>query len=344
MINQRVLWVTAFASMLPGWALSDPPIPFGGWQVNQGLVTATCAATAQCAAPTVVQGLYQREITSKADGRQYMQSILTEASASNLAGTTPLAFSSESFVPQGGFSTEFSNRQQVNGTPVAANIESSGGGISVRQEVNDAANGFLSSVVINTGSAAQAGVPNIQISQQLLAGFDANMGVNGTFTYEANTDASGNRTGFRLFIDQYVDGSSISGSSDGGGWGGNRGSTDSNVFAYREVAGNMLTTSGTASFSSSNGGRGGGGFGGFGGSSTSNGSVSWVPGNDVKVVWVAQPSFGFQTYDNLSDTKSAIATTSIGSPGPFSWFTTPFGPKPSLPKGSGGSGNGGWGW
>src|SRR3569623_1169877 len=104
----------------------------------------------------------------------------------------------------------------------------------------------------------------------------------------------------------------------------------------------MLTTDGSANFSNSGSGNSGG-WGGNG-SSTSNGSISWVPGNDVKVVWVAQPSFGFQTYDNLSDTKSAIATTSFGSPGPCSWVTTPFGPKPSLPKGSGGGGNGGWGW
>lgn len=340
MINQRVLWATAFASMLPGWAVSNPPIPFGGWSVSNGIVTAGCAAGAQCATPTVMPGMFQRGVTGSDDSR-YLQSILTDGGANGLPGTLP--FSSESFVPQGGFSSQFGAQQQVNGEAIAASNITSSGGIFVRQEVNDAANGFLSSVTINTGVVGTATNPNIRITQQLLSGFDANMGVQSSFTYEANLDANGNRVGFRLFNDQYVDGSSISGSS--GGWGGNRGSTDSSVFALREVAGNMLTTSGSASFSGSSGGGGGwgGGGGGFGGS-ISSGTVSWVPGNDVKVVWVAQPSFGFQTYDNLSDARNAIVATSISSPGPFSWFTTPFGPRPALPSGSGGGGNGGWGW
>lgn len=342
MINQRVLWATAFASMLPGLAVSDPPIPFGGWSVNAGLVTAGCATGAQCGSATVMPGMYQREVSTAAGGKQFMQSILTETGANGLPGTLP--FFSESFVAQGGFNSQVGSQQQVNGVTgelVNDRNVTSSSGISVKQQVNDSANGFLSNVTINTGAAATPGTPSIEINQQLLAGFDANMGVNGTFTYLANTDANGNRTGFKLFIDQNVDGSSISGGS--GGWGGSRGSTDSNVFAYRQVAGDMLTAAGSATFSNT-GSFGGGGWGG-GGSSTSNGTVSWVAGNDVKVIWVAQPSFGFQMYDNLSDTSAAIATTSISGPGPFSWLTTPFGPRPSLPgsSGGGGWGDGGWG-
>src|SRR3569833_2398434 len=89
MINQRVLWVTAFASLLPGWAVSDPPIPFGGWSVNNGVVTAGCASTAQCSTPTVMPGLYQRELTGKADGRQYVQSIMPDSGANGLPGRYP---------------------------------------------------------------------------------------------------------------------------------------------------------------------------------------------------------------------------------------------------------------
>src|SRR3569623_1785945 len=339
MINQRVLWVTAFASLLPGWAVSDPPIPFGGWSVNNGVVTAGCASTAQCSTPTVMPGLYQRELTGKADGRQYVQNIMTDSGANGLPGTLP--FSSESFVLQGGFSSQFTSQQQVNGESNSSSNVTSNSGISVRQEVNDPANGFVSNVTLNTGAASTPGQPSIEINQQLLP-VAANLGVAGTFSYLANIDPNGTRTGFKLFIDQTVDGTNFSGGS--GGWGGNRGSTDSNVFAYREVAGTMLTSAGTASFSGGGGGRGGwGGTGSFG-SSSSSGSVAWKPGDDVKVVWVAQPSFGFQMYDNLTDTKAAIAATSISGPGPFSWFTDPFGPKPTLPKGSGGGGNGGWGW
>lgn len=337
MINQRVLWVTAFASMLPGWAMSDPPIPFGGWSVSNGVVTAGCASTALCSTPTAVPGMFQREVTGKADGREFVQSILTDPGANGLPGTLP--FSSESFVLQGGFTSQFTNQKSTNGLANSSNNVTSNSGISVRQDVNDAANGFVSNVTINTGASATPGSPSIAINQQLLP-VAANLGVAGTFSYLANTDPNGNRTGFKLFIDQTADGTNFSG---GRGWGGSSGATSSNVLALREVAGDMLTSSGTTSFSSAGGGWGGwGGIGSFG-SSSSPGSVSWAPGDDVRVLWVAQPSFGFQVYDNLSDTKPAIAATSISGPGPFSWLTDPFGPKPTLPNGSG-SGRGGWGW
>src|SRR3569832_420795 len=126
MINQRVLWVTAFASLLPGWAVSDPPIPFGGWSVNNGVVPAGCASTAQSSTPTVMPGLYQRELTGKADGRQNVQSIMTDSGANGLPGTLP--FSSESFVLQGGFSSLFTSQQQVNGeSNSSSNVTSNSG-------------------------------------------------------------------------------------------------------------------------------------------------------------------------------------------------------------------------
>src|SRR3569833_2796750 len=113
MINQRVLWVTAFASLLPGWAVSDPPIPFGGWSVNNGVVTAGCASTAKCSTPTVMPGLYQRDLTGNADGRQNVQSIMTDSGANGLPWSLP--FSSESCALLGGFSSQFTSQQQVNG-------------------------------------------------------------------------------------------------------------------------------------------------------------------------------------------------------------------------------------
>src|SRR3569832_2784145 len=96
MINQRARLVPSSASLLPGRAVSDPPNPFGGWSVNNGVVTAGCASTAQCSTPTVMPGLYQRALTGKADGRQYVQNIMTDSGANGLPG--PLPFSSESFV------------------------------------------------------------------------------------------------------------------------------------------------------------------------------------------------------------------------------------------------------
>src|SRR3569832_592997 len=158
MINQRVLWVTAFASLLPGWAVSDPPIPFGGWSVNNGVVTAGCASTAQCSTPTVMPGLYQRELTGKADGRQYEQNIMTDSGANGLPGTLP--FSSESFVLQGGFSSQYTSLQQVNGESISSCNVTSNSGISVRQDVNDPANGFVSNVTLNTETTTTPGLPS----------------------------------------------------------------------------------------------------------------------------------------------------------------------------------------
>src|SRR3569832_675472 len=166
MINQRVLWVTAFASLLPGWAVSDPPIPLGGWSVNNGVVTAGRASTSQCSTPTVMPGLYQRELTGKADGRQYVLSIMTDSGANGLPGTLP--FSSESFVLQGGFSSQFTSQQQDNGESNSSSNETSNSGISVLQQVNDPANGFVSNVTLNTGTTTTPNQPRKENNQQLL--------------------------------------------------------------------------------------------------------------------------------------------------------------------------------
>src|SRR3569833_278986 len=147
MINQRVLWVTAFASLLPGWAVSDTPIPFGGWTVNNGVVTAGCARTAQFSTPTVMPGHYQRELTGNADGRQYVHSIMTDSGANGLPGTLP--FSSESFVLQGGFSSQFTSQQQVNVESISFSYVTINSGISVRQEFNDPANNNKTKVTLN---------------------------------------------------------------------------------------------------------------------------------------------------------------------------------------------------
>lgn len=339
MIKHRVLWITAFGSMLPGGVLSDPPIPFGGWSVNSGIVTAGCAGGAQCDAPIVIPGMFQREISSS-NGR-YIQSILTDTGANGLPGTLP--FSSESFVVQGGFSSQSSNQKRINDELVSSTDMTSNSGISVRQEINDPERGFFSDVTLNTGAASVPGKPSMEINQQLLAPFDADMSITSRFSLLANMDTSGNRTGFRLVIDQQLDGS-IAGTSGGwegssgwgdGSWGGGSGSTSRLTFAHREVAGDMLITSGSASV---------GGTGDRRTSRTDGDTVSWSPGDNVSVVWVGQPEFGFQAYDNLSDSRDRITTVSVRNPGPFSWFDPPFGPKPSLPSGSSGDGGGGVGW
>lgn len=358
LFTHKALWLVAATPLLvPGTVTGGPPIPFGGWSVNNGAISATCASGALCGTPTSTSGLLQREITAGTGNGRYMQSILTDSNASGLPGT--VAFASESFVKQGGFISQWTTSAGESEATTTSSGETSG--LSVSQVVRGTGNDkFLMTAQINTGWAAVAGQPNIEITQNFGgAAISSTVDMVGDFKYVANLDANGNRTGFKLDIGQTVNGSQFNGSgggSGGGGWGGGgggwgwSGAGSVNMFVMREVAGDMLTKSGSASLSGGNSrSGGGGGWGGTGGRSSSDssgngGSISWTPGQDVKVTWVAQSGFGFQAYDNRSDNKNRIATSSISSTGPFTWVTDPFGVKPVYQGGSSGGGSGGWGW
>lgn len=352
----KALWLVVATPLLaPSTVTGGPPIPFGGWSVNNGTISATCASGALCGTPTSTPGLLQREITAGTGNGRYMQSILTDANASGLPGT--VAFASESFVKQGGFISQWTTSAGESEATTTSSGETSG--LSVSQVVRGTGNDkFLMTAQLNTGWAAVAGQPNIEITQNFGgAAISSTVDMVGDFKYVANLDANGNRTGFKLDIGQTVNGSQFNGSGGGGGgWGGGGfgwgGGGSVNMFVMREVAGDMLTKSGSASLSGGNSRSGSSGFGGFGGSggrsssdsSGSGGTITWTPGQDVKVTWVAQSGFGFQAYDNRSDTKNRIATSSISGTGPFTWVTDPFGVKPVYKGSSSGGGSGGWGW
>lgn len=321
MQRKRVSWLTLML-FSPALALAGPPIPYGGWTANNGIITAGCGPSVVCGSAMSTQGILQREVTAIAENSRYIQSIITDSNATGSPATLP--FHSESFVKTGGEPSQWTH----SGGNSDATTDYLSSGISVRQVVKEAADGFDTTTRINTGWAAAAGEPNIEMSQSMLS-TDAGIQTNGSFYMAINADADGNRTGFRMGIDQTVSGGS-----------GSSGSVRPSAFALREVAGDMLTAAGSASFGGSGWGGGGGGWG--GGGSATGGNVTWKAGDDVKVTWVGQSGFGFQAYDNLSDSSNRITTFSLSSSGPFSWVDPPFGPKPSMP--SFGGGGGGWGW
>ena len=348
------MWLAFAAPLIPGTVTGGPPIPFGGWSVNNGNITASCASGVVCGPAMSTRGMLQRELTAGADNGRYIQNILTDSTASGLPGT--VAFSSESFVKQGWSTSSWTNTGGENGeSTITTGTGDTSSGLSSLQVVRDSSgDSMLVTSKINTGWAAEAGKPSIEISQNVGGSLtSSSVDMAADFSYIANMDASGNRTGFKLDLAQTVNGSAFDGGGGGRGW---SGGGSINKMVMRERAGDMLTSSGSASLSGGSGGGGRGGFGGgrggFGGggwssgtSSGSGGSISWSAGNDIKVTWIAQSGFGFQAYDNLSDSRDRIATSSISGTGPFTWYDPPFGPKPSYSSGgSSGGGGGGWGW
>lgn len=164
-LTRNALWLAIAAPLLiPGTVTGGPPIPFGGWSVNNGAITATCAAGALCGTSTSTPGLLQREITAGAGNGRYMQSILTDSNASGLPGT--VAFASESFVKQGGFVSQWTTSAGESEATTTSSGETSG--LSVSQVVRGTGTDkFLMTAQLNTGWAAVAGQPNIDITKIL---------------------------------------------------------------------------------------------------------------------------------------------------------------------------------
>lgn len=161
--TRSVLWLAIAAPFfVPGTVTGGPPIPFGGWSVNNGTISPTCASGALCGTATSTQGLLQREVTAGAGNGRYMQSILTDSNASGLPGT--VAFASESFVKQGGFVSQWTTSAGESEATTTSSGETSG--LSVSQVVRGTGNDkFLMTAQLNTGWAAVAGQPNIEITQ-----------------------------------------------------------------------------------------------------------------------------------------------------------------------------------
>lgn len=317
MAVRQCAWVMCFGSSLFSYAYAGPPVPYNGWSVANGAVATNCASGFTCATLAASPGFLQRNIRNSATGREYFQTILTGTAASGTA-TSGVPFSDETFVLGG-----------TGGTGVAGIASTQTMRLQNTSPISTTA--LNMTTIINSGWAAEAGLPNISIAQEVTETDARGMQFRATATIKGNNDQNGNQIGTDLRVDTVFtqpvgmeqvgdDGSSVSTTL-----------RDAEASTVRRIGGNMLTAAGTATLPN---GR----------------SISWQPGATLNAVWAGQlftrrddvgetqgnrgmgwTGGGFQSYDVLGDNVGLAAYYNFGSPGPYNWATTPFGPAPVMP-------------
>lgn len=294
------------------------PAPFDNWAANNGNVAAGCGGAnsgLNCAVLNAGPGFLQQQVRDPTTKLTYIQTIVTNPLASGTATSQP--FSSENFVRTGNFDSTLSTGQTIPTRPQQTSPQLAVG-IASQQRLHaesstaTATGVFDTVVLINSGWAAMAGTPNINITQTVSeirsdgVKFASNVQILG------NNDDAGLQTGTRIRLD-----SSFSDDDK-----------DVQVFHMRRAGGNMLTVAGRATL-------------------PNNTSVAWNAGDVAQTVWVGQQfdvgsrasgTLGFQSYDNLSDAVDHINYLSTSTPGPFTWFDPPFGASPAMPDGDIGDG------
>lgn len=340
------------AALLSLPTFAGAPAPFDNWSANNGTVAASCGAQGGGLGCTVLNaspGFLQQQVTDPNTKLTYIQTIVTNPQASGAAVSQP--FSSENFVRTGNFDPTLNTGQSTPTTPQQNLPQTVADGIASQQRLHAEDNTatktgvFDALVSINTGWAATAGTPNVDISQNVSETGTDGTKFSNTAHIQGNNDDSGLQTGTSISLDTSISQpktTASNGTTSGGfGWGGfgwgsapppSNNNPDVQVFALRRLGGNLLTTTGKASLGSS--------------------SVTWKPGDVVQTVWLGQGFdfgsfggsglFGFQSFDNLSDAAGQISTSSTNSTGPFTWVDPPFGTKPVMPPNGGNTGGRGW--
>jgi len=291
---------------------SAPPIPFDTWTQTAGIVSATCPANHTCTDSVNDDGILQRLVKTDT-GEEYIQFILYDENANG---------------------TVYKNENFINAST------NTNGGIASKQSLTQTApnDQLTSSAIINTGWANEPGVtPAIRLTQSQTMSFGT-VGYSSNFSYEADDDAAGNRTGDYLEITQRLSGSgAITGPVTPG--------TDIQKFVSRRATGSRVPTAGQITLPGT-GGFGGGGFGGGGGGAQSaqGGTENWQAGEDISITWIGQlcdacvgqgrqiarTNFSYQTFDNLVDANDPIATLSRAQTDPFTWVDPTLGTQPIL--------------
>ncbi len=315
-----------------GNAYAAPPVGFDGWSTNGGSITATCPAGFACIESTNDAGILQRDIRAP-DGQKYIQLILSEQAADGSVTT------SESFIK----------------------LNAPNGGIAAKQTYTQSgADTWNISSILDTGWANPSGTSAIQFNQSLVTNY-LGVGYESTFSYSADQDVNGNKTGSFMDIWQRLTNSTALTTIVPTG-------QDVQTFVHRRASGTRVPSAGSATLPAANngmgmggGGMGGGGMGGGNPIGTgmigngAGGTITWQAGADVNVTWLGQlcqgcrtqngqtmgggggmmfvngdATFSYQTFDNLVDALPPIATGSIVSTSPFTWPNPPFGTQPTL--------------
>jgi len=276
---------------------------YGGWTVANGDITenttnsmcdtTSTTSTISCSVVASGKGFKQINVTDSTDptGESYIMTIVTDQDATGTAGTN-LGFSDVSFVKMK--------------LTLGGNADNGESGITSQQRIVDktvAGKDFVSNTDINTGWASGTGA-NISITQDLTddAGTDTFAGddfISG-FSYSSNNHAeTGERTGFKMTIDQVARLSQGAGGTD---------INDAQVFVLREKQGDMQKVAASGGGIDLNG--------------DGLGVVSWTVddavrdattgaitsgsvGDDIKAIWIGQEI-------NLG-TSTDLASGSLGS-------------------------------
>lgn len=307
-----------FLVLTPLPAFAGPPVPFNGWSANNGTIAAACPSGFECAVVGASAGFMQRSITSSATGVTHFQTIVAGSTASGTPAAG-LPFSDEGFVRQGqGTDAVFgiANRQAIKLQNVTSNTTQS----------------FDYLAMIKTGWAADPGVPNVDIRQEIHEVSNTGKKFDAITLIQSNNDNNGNQTGTRLNYDTvFIQPQGV----DQGGKDGDKGSStirDTQAVSIRQVGGDMLTSSGSASLTNGQG-------------------IAWKPGDTVSTMWGGELmshtdgckvennpigrcklAQGFQSLDNKSDTKQLSTYFQFGAAGPFTWWENPFGTRPVMPN------------
>ncbi len=187
--------------------------------------------------------------------------------------------------------------------------------------------------MIQTGWAAESGVPNVDIRQSISETSNTNKQFDATTLIQSNNDENGNQLGLLLDYQTYFVQPQGADQRGGIGDGENQGNNqEANMVVLRQRGGNMLSSSGSASLANGQG-------------------ITWQAGDTVSTTWFGQlmslggdckrenqprmrcqMSHGFQSLDNASDNNQVVTEMRPGATGPFNWWDNPFGPRPVMPS------------
>ena len=315
--------VAYFLALVPLPALAGPPVPFNGWSASNGAIVAACPSGFECAVVGTSAGFMQRSITSSATGVTHFQTIVAGSTASGTPAAG-LPFSDEGFVRQGqGTDAVFgiAERQAIKLENVTSNVTQR----------------FDYLAMIKTGWAADPGVPNVDIRQEIHEVSNTGKKFDAITLIQSNNDNNGNQTGTRLNYDtvfvQPVGVDERGGDGDGdSSKSGSSSFFDTQAVSIRQVGGDMLTAAGSAALKNGQ-------------------AITWKAGDTVATMWGGQMmrnngeckiesrprgrcrlAQGFQSLDNKSDGNEISRYFEFNAPGPFTWWENPFGPRPVMPN------------
>lgn len=315
-MSMRKFKVSALAStvllMSSGVAFADNPrggngsAPhFGGWwterngviDLNGGANGGICAVAGGFSCDLIAEGTgfkqYMMTPTGQTNATSYIATIVTD-NPDIADGDAANTFDSSAFV-------------DVSFVQMKINLGSGGNtnevGITAAQRINEDETGgsnFSSVTEINSGWADTRGDGGSQIfiDQSLFdPGEDVSTSDNfeARFLYAANSDDQGDRTGYKMEIDQVVGLFQRDTPS---------GLDDIQVFTLRESGGDMQTTTGNIALG--------------------NETVEWTDGQRIRATWIGQNvslatsgqdggSFGYLAFDNRDDSNTAATSFGLDS-------------------------------